>query len=138
PPGTVRWIDLEAQDEAQLQRLQERFCLHPLAIEDCLHFDQRAKLEEYGGYLFIVTHGLSCAAEAPSELAAVEVHAFLGERYVITVHDRPIPALNAVWKRCAGDPALLRRGADFGYYLIADALADGNFPLLDALSDEIE
>jgi len=140
PPaaGIIRWIDLEAQDDAQLALLKERFGLHPLTIEDCAHFDQRAKLEEYGGYLFIVTHGIECPGGTPVDLELLEVHAFLGDGYVITVHDRPVQALAAVWKRCEGDPALLRRGADFVYYLIADAVADTNFPLLDRLADAIE
>jgi magnesium transporter len=138
PPGTVRWIDLEAQDEAQLLLLQARFGFHPLTIEDCAHFDQRAKLEEYGDYLFIVSHGMTTTDAKPPELEVHEVHAFLGPRYLVTVHERPIPALEAVWKRCAGDAALTRRGADFVYYLVADALVDMNFPLLDRLADEIE
>lgn len=138
PPGTVRWIDLEAHDEAQLQTLQQRFGFHPLTIEDCAHFDQRAKLEEYGDYLFLVTHGLDCADGKAAELDVHEVHAFLGPGYLVTVHERPIGALQAVWKRCAGDAALARRGVDFVYYLAADALVDMNFPLLDRMSDEIE
>ena len=138
PPDTVRWIDLEAQDEAQLQRLQAGFGFHPLTIEDCAHFDQRAKLEEYGDYLFIVSHGIDCVEGKPPELDVHEVHAFLGPGYVVTVHARPIAAMEAVWKRCAGDAALVRRGADFVYYMVADALVDMNFPLLDRFSDEIE
>jgi magnesium transporter len=95
-------------------------------------------MEEYGGYLFIVTHGIECASQAASELGLHEVHAFLAESYLVTVHEKPIPALSAVWQRCAGDPALGRRGADFMYYLVADALIDMNFPLLDQMADEIE
>jgi magnesium transporter len=138
PSGIMRWIDLEAQDEPQLRVLQERFGFHPLTIEDCQHFDQRAKVEEYGGYLFIVTHGIECAARAASDLGVHEVHAFLGERYLITVHEKPIQSLSTVWQRCAGDPGLGRRGADFVYYLVADGLIDMNFPLLDQMADEIE
>jgi magnesium transporter len=138
PAGSVRWIDLEAQDEAQLRFLQEQFNFHPLTIEDCAHFDQRSKLEEYGDYLFIVTHGIECQEAKPTDLEFHELHTFLGNGYVVTVHERPIPALTAVWKRCAGDPALARRGADFVYYLVADAIVDMNFPVLDKLADEIE
>ena len=66
------------------------------------------------------------------------MHAFVGAGYLVTVHERPIPTLSAAWKRCAGDAALIRRGADFMYYLVADGLVDMNFPLLDRLADEIE
>src|SRR5439155_13218893 len=72
------------------------------------------------------------------DLEVHEVHAFVGASYLVTVHERPIPTLSAAWKRCAGDAALIRRGADFMYYLVADGLVDMNFPLLDRLADEIE
>ena len=41
----VRWVDLTHQDEETLAVLADRFGFHPLTIEDCLHFDQRPKLE---------------------------------------------------------------------------------------------
>src|SRR5262249_57314311 len=47
--GEIRWIALTKQDEPQLGLLQKCFGFHPLTIEDCLHFDQRPKIEEYGG-----------------------------------------------------------------------------------------
>jgi magnesium transporter len=142
PPGDgggeplVRWIDLEAQDARALALLGERFGFHPLTLEDCATFDQRAKVEEYGSYLFIVTHSVVCPRIPDVEV--LELHAFLGHRYVITVHDKPLPAVQSVWKRLAGDPHLMTRGADFVYYLIADAQADLAFPLLDQLADDIE
>jgi magnesium transporter len=36
------------------------------------------------------------------------------------------------------DTALLKRGMDFVYYLIADRMVDGNFPILDLLTEELE
>ena len=53
PDDKLRWIDLGHQDERALLLLQERFNFHPLAIEDCRHFDQRPKIEEYSPYLTI-------------------------------------------------------------------------------------
>jgi magnesium transporter len=36
------------------------------------------------------------------------------------------------------NPALLERGVDFVYYLIASCLVEANFPLLDHITDELE
>ena len=80
PEGTLRWIDLVAQDAAQLELLRQRFDFHPLAIEDCAHLDQRPKLEEYRDCLFLVTQGFACPGEQVHELELHELHAFLGER----------------------------------------------------------
>lgn len=137
PSGTIRWIDLHAQDDAALALLRERFDFHPLALEDCRHFDQRPKLEEYGTYLFIVVHGFR-SAEGAERVQPLELHAFLGRDYLVTVHDEVLPELDLVWKRVAGDAALARRGADFIYYLAVDEIVDANFRLLDEISDQLD
>lgn len=138
PAGVTRWIDLSAHDESELKLLAERFGFHPLTIEDCAHFDQRAKLEEYGDYLFIVMHGFFCPGSDPRELEPLELHAFLGKGYLVTVHEKPIPPLDAVWRRVLGDAGLGRRGPDFLYYLVIDAVVDTNFAHLDLLADALD
>jgi magnesium transporter len=138
PPGVVRWIDLQSQDEAQLELLRERFNFHPLAIEDCAHEDQRPKLEEYADHLFLVTQGFACPSTRVEELTLHELHTFLGTGWLVTVHLGNIAALEKTWRRLAGDPKLLERGVDFAYYLVADGIVDDNFPILDHIADELE
>ena len=60
PPGDgeLCWIDLQPPDDADLKLLQDRFGFHPLAIEDCVTEIQRAKVDEYGNYLFLVMHAM--------------------------------------------------------------------------------
>src|SRR6185369_4816493 len=106
PPGTIRWIDLRNQDEPTLEILAGRFGFHPLTIEDCLHVDQRPKLEEYGDYLFVVIHGFACATGKPRDVVPHELHAFLGPSYLLTVHVDTIEPLDRIWQRVAGEPAL--------------------------------
>src|SRR5690606_14496733 len=140
PPeaGNRRWIDLADPDPGSLEILRARFGFHPLAIEDCAQLDQRPKLEEYGDHLFLVTQGFTCADPHIRELELHELHAFLGEGYLVTVHAGTLPALESVWRRATTDSALFEHGMDFVYYLVADALVDMNFPLLDRIADELE
>jgi len=138
PPGVRRWVDLGAQDEAQLAVLRSRFDFHPLALRNCAQVDQRPKLEEYRDHLFVVTQGFSCANGAVDEIAVSELHAFLGSVFLVTVHEHDIPALEDIWQRVAADARLLERGVDFVYYLVADGIVDGLFPILDTIGDEIE
>ncbi len=140
PPaaGTLRWIDLEKQDSTQLELLGSRFKFHPLTLEDCAHFDQRPKVEEYDGYLFIVAHGFAMAAEPDAELESCELHTFLGDRYLVTVHDGPIRPLNGVWGRVKLERGLSAHGADFVSYLVADAMVDMLFPLVDRIATDVE
>lgn len=138
PEGVIRWIDLQKQDEQQLALLAERFQFHPLTIEDCSHFDQRPKLEEYGNYLFLVTHGFRLTSSNTEPLETLELHTFLGKQFLVTVHVEPIPPLDAVWNRIRSEGALILRGTDFVSYLIADAIVDSFFPLLDEITVQVE
>jgi len=138
-PGKVRWIDIKEQSEVEMAVLSERFRFHPLTLEDCLHFDQRPKVEEYEDYLFVVLHAFACSDEKACDIEPKEVHLFLGrENYLITVHTSDVAAIDAMWKRAAGDGALAARGADFLLYLVSDAIVDGNFPLLDLITERLE
>jgi magnesium transporter len=138
PAGVALWIDLRAADAETLELLREKFDFHPLAIEDCAQFDQRPKLEEYRDHLFLVTQGFTCLGARVEELELHEVHAFIGDRYLVTVHADEVPAMEGAWKRVATDKRPLERGVDFVYYLIADAVVDSNFPILDLIADELE
>ena len=137
-PG-LTWVDVREPDEATLLTLAERYGLHRLAIEDCLHLDQRPKLEEYPGHQFLVLQGFTCAAESLSDVTMHELHFFLGPDWLITVHDKAHAAIDQVAKRLTADPAgTIGRGVDFVAYLLADALVDWNFPLLDRVNDAID
>jgi magnesium transporter len=138
PEGSLRWIDLTGQDEAQLELLRQRFDFHPLAIEDCAHLDQRPKLEEYQDCVFIVTQGFTCPGEHVRELQLHELHTFLGDGYLVTVHLDPMRAVDDVWRRAVADAPLVRQGPAFLYYLIADGIVDANFPIIDKIADELE
>lgn len=137
-PGTVRWIDFEGPSHEHLTLLGDRFGFHPLALEDSAHFDQRPKLEDYDEYLFLVTHGFRCPSADVTDVRTVELHAFLGRGYLVTVHTDPIDALDAVFLKAYSDGTIGRRGADFLYYLVIDGMVDAGFPILDRIGDRVE
>lgn len=137
-PGT-KWVDVTDPTEAVLQPLAKRFKLHPLAVEDCLHLDQRPKLEEYPDHQFIVLHGFTLPGKDVVRPGLHEVHIFLGADWVITVHQKPHPALDTVKTRVLADTAgTLGRGADFVTYMVADELVDANFGVLDQFADALD
>ena len=139
PQEGRKWIDVQQPTEAEMALLAERFGLHKLAVEDCLHLDQRPKLEEYPNHQFIVLQGFTTASKDVCELTLHEHHFFLAHDWLISVHDLPFVGLDAVLKRVKDDPkTTLGRGTDFVLYMLADGLVDAQFPILDAFSDELE
>lgn len=138
PSGGLAWFDLTAPTEDDLRLLGERFGFHALALEDCAHADQRPKAEEYGDHSFLVTQSFQCTAGKLEEVRWNELHAFLSQDYLVTVHDLPIQGLDAVWKRLESEPNVLSRGMDFVYYLLVDRLVDENKPVLDLITEALE
>lgn len=137
-PG-LKWVDVRQPDEATMLRLAQRFGLHRLAVEDCLHLDQRPKLEEYPGHQFLVLQGFTCAADSLADVTLHELHFFLGDTWLLTVHEKAHAAIEQVARRLEAEPAAtIGRGLDFVAYLLADALVDWNFPLLDRVNDAID
>lgn len=138
PEGVVRWIDLVAPDPAALALLKERFGFHSLALEDCADYGLDSKVDDYGDHLFVVIHGFSAVKDAPDEIQIHEIHAFLGERYLVTVHDNKLPAQDDVWARAAASPAVLERGPSWALYQQIDAMVDATQPLVSRLTDLLD
>jgi magnesium transporter len=137
-PGERLWVDVVSPTPEELAGLRERFDLHPVAIDACLKVDQRPKLEEYRGQLFVVLHRLSVAEGASESLGAVELHAFLGEGYLITISDAALTEVSSVRERVLSESSLLERSLVYLYYLICERLAHSNFEALDLLFDTVE
>jgi Mg2+ and Co2+ transporter CorA len=58
--GGFFWLDLDEPDKDDFSILREVFGFHPLAVEDSEHFDQRAKIDDYDDFVFLVVYGASC------------------------------------------------------------------------------
>jgi magnesium transporter len=138
PAGVLRWIDLVEPDAALLEVLRERFGFDSLAIKDCAEYGRRSKVDDYDRYSFIVIHAFTEAPDDPLDVRIHEIHAFLSDSYLVTVHDNPIPAQEAVWERASRDPSVLTRGPSWALYLAAEAMVGAAMPLVDAMADQLD
>ncbi len=134
-PDCFVWVALKDPDNEELAILQEEFNLHELAVEDAQHGHQRPKMDEYGTSLFVV---LQIVEPVESDLHAGEVALFVGPQYVVTVRRDSQQGFADVRKRCEQEPELLQRGPAYVLYVLMDAVVDRYFPVLDALSEEID
>ncbi len=140
PPdeGERLWVDVVSPTADELAVLRERFDLHPVAIDACLHVDQRPKLEEYKEQLFVVLHRLVIPDGLDETLGSVELHCFLGQGYLITIQDAELAEVRAVRERLLTESNLLERSLVYAYYLICERLSHSNFDALDTLFDTVE
>ncbi|ABO50817.1 magnesium and cobalt transport protein CorA [Desulforamulus reducens MI-1] len=132
------WVDLYNFSEEEIKYVANAFDFHELAVEDCMHYSPRAKLDKYDDYYFLMMHAIRYNEERDEEIMLVQLNIFLGENYVVTVHKNTLPSLGRMAKICLNDCKLSNQGRDFFLYSIIDGLVDEYFPVLDRIGDRIE
>jgi magnesium transporter len=129
------WVALRDTTDAEVEKMQEEFGLHDLAVEDARHGHQRPKIEEYGDTLFVVMHLVE--TDGP-ELTVGEISIFVGHNFVLSIRNRSKQNFLGVRERCEREPELLRLGAGFVFYALMDAVVDLYFPVIDDLEFQLE
>ncbi|MBI2971692.1 MAG: magnesium/cobalt transporter CorA [Candidatus Aenigmarchaeota archaeon] len=136
--GTLKkkqlWIDIQDPTKADMDFLRKHFRFHKLALEDCIHAIQRSKIDDYKSFYFMAMHAI---AYRNGKLAVQEIDFFLGETYVITVHQGNVACVDAVRERL-GHNGILQRGADFTLYVMLDIMVDNLFPVTDVINERLD
>jgi magnesium transporter len=133
-PGEFVWIGLYDPSPAELARLQTRFKLHPLAIEDAINAHQRPKVEVYGRELFVVAR---TAQLVDHQICYGETAIFVGQGHLITVRHGSARAHTELRAQLEASPTLLAKGSDYVLHAVLDFVVDGYLPIIQALEDEV-
>lgn len=126
------WLNLTSATDAEIQRAGEALDLHPLTIEDLQEFDQRAKVEDYAGYIYIVAYGATLAEKDEDKL--VEIHIIYSPAFLATVAAEQSLALDRLHdqaedRQFSGHELL---------HAVLDELVDSYAPVLDHFDHQIE
>jgi magnesium transporter len=132
------WLDLDIHDPGPDDdvsgMLIGTFHFHPVAVESADKFGQRARIDGYDDFVHVVTFGM-----AGDGKNVAEVHCFVTDKCIISIHHGDCPALATVHDRignhhssatCSPQVAIL--------YLIMDTLIDSFFPVLSDFDDAID
>lgn len=132
--GSFVWVGLYEPDPALLDRMQKKFGLHDLAVEDAHHAHQRPKLEAYGNSLFLAVH---TAQLIDGHIHFGETHAFIGPRYLMTVRHGASTSYAPARARLEREPGLLCHGPGAGLYAVLDQIVDNYLPIVDAFGQRL-
>ena len=135
--GNVIWADVTDPTSRDFEALAEEFGFHHLSIEDCQNPHQRPKVEEYAGYYFIVLYEAELVGPT-DRLELRELNIFLGKNYLVTVHSRPIRAVETARRLWSEWMDRAEQGAGLLAYLLIDAIVDDYLPLLDIMSERMD
>lgn len=135
----IVWINLEGVTEVEpLRRVGECCGLHPLVMEDVVNTDQRPKVEEYDGYLFIVLKILD--NDDAGKLIMEQLSLILGRGWLLTVQEGlTTDPFQEVRERLRTAKGRVRgEGADYLTYSLLDCVIDQYFDVIERLVERIE
>jgi magnesium transporter len=137
----LRWINIERPRSIDRVWLEEHFDFHPLDYEDVFSRNQRPKVDEYDGYLFVVLH-FPVYDKRVNRLNAAEVDIFVGPDFVITLPNQNLAPLQYLFDRVRSSEDaredLFNKGAGYLLYKIVDACVDASFPMLRKMGLKLE
>lgn len=135
----VLWLDISDPQPEDFELLGKGFGFHHLAIEDLRQSHGSPKLDEYDDHVFQVVMVPTCATPSGDEVVLLEVEIFYTKGTLVTVHDTPWPALDALWAAICNDPIRgLGKGAQTIYHNLVQRAVSAYFPVLDLFEERVE
>jgi magnesium transporter len=136
--GAYFWLNLDIHDPGPdddvTGLLINTFHFHPVAVEAVERFGQRARIDDYDDFVHIITFGM--AADGKN---VAEVHCFITDKFIISLHQGDCPVLGAVCDRIATHHSAKASAPQVVIlYLILDSLIDSFFPVLSDFDDSID
>ncbi len=136
-PGKFAWVTLHEPTEEEFIRAAREFQLHEMAVDDAIRAHQRPKLERYGGCLFAVLKPARYLEET-KRIELGEIHAFVGENFIITVCHGENSTLDETRRRMEGEPGQLQRGPTGVFHEILHQVIEGYAPVVEGLENDID
>lgn len=129
------WIALANPTFEEMTLMQDIFDLHPLAVEDSLRGNQRAKLEEYDNTLFTV---LQLPEIDGASLHIGNLCIFAANNFLLSIRIHSNITYHHVRLQCEKETEQFKIGPGYILYALMDATVDRYFPLLQWFENELE
>lgn len=137
---TTTWINVDGVHDVELvEQLGRIFDIHPLTLEDIVSTDQRPKMEEYPGYVFVVLQMMHYD-HARVALASEQVSFVIGPGYLVSFQESVEgDVFDPVRQRLREQRGRIRgAGADYLAYALIDVVVDYYMEILEGLGEHIE
>jgi len=135
----VTWVNIVGiHDMPTIQRIGEVFDIHALTLEDIVNATQRAKVEEFDTYLYIVIRMLTFEPEE-TNLHSEQLSLILGKNFVLSFQEDPRDVFEPVRVRIRNSIGRIRTsGADYLAYALLDIIVDEYFVTLETIGEQME
>ena len=143
-PDKVSWINIDGlSNTLEIEKLGKYYELHPLLMEDISNTNQRPKIDEYPGYIFMVVKMLYFPKQNSDKninsLVIEHISLVVGKDYILTFQESDGDVFEGVRDRITNNKGRIRsNGADYLLYCLLDAIIDNYFEVMDDISEKIE
>jgi magnesium transporter len=132
--GKLVWVDVKEPTQADQTALVAGLGMTADTAAEAIRMRQRPRITDLeDDVAMIVMYALAAKGEDP-----VEVHLLVAEKYVVTIHDSDVSALATVQKHCSIPAHYAEATPLIVVHQVIDSIADGYFPRLSELDDEID
>jgi magnesium transporter len=135
--GVVAWADVAEPTEEDGAVLRDVFGLHELVVEAAFQRETNPKVEPYGGYLYLVLHGINFDA-IEHRFETHETDFFLAPNFLVTVHDGQRRSIAHISDVCTRAQHVLGEGPVALLHRIVDTMVDHYRPEVDELEERLD
>jgi len=140
----LTWININGlSNTAEIEKLGKYYDLHPLMLEDIVNTNQRPKVDEHHGYIFLVMKMLYYPKNSEDKHNGLFINEHIsivvGKDYVLTFQEADGDVFEEVRERIANATGRIRsNGPDYLLFSLLDAIIDQYIDVIDSIGDKIE
>jgi len=137
--NNISWINIDGLRKADVEKICDRFGIHPLLIEDILSINQRPKMDDVEGVLFCLLNMLYYNGQNGT-VEQEQISIVLGKDFVISFQeDEKRDVFNPIRDKLKLNYSKLRqRSADYLCYAMLDLIVDNYYVVMEKLGERIE
>jgi magnesium transporter len=136
--ATVTWINIDGMANVEvLEKIGKYFSIHPLILEDIQNTEQRPKMEDLDGYLYISLKMIRSPLPG-KEIRLEHVSLTIGPNYLLSFQEDPGDVFDPVRERIRKDGKIRKLGPDYLAYTLIDNIVDNYFIVMERMEERVE
>ncbi len=135
----VAWINVEGVHDVNIiEKVGQKFGIHPLMLEDIVNTNKRPKFEDMGEYIVTMLKMLYIKPGS-DEILAEQVSLVIGRNFVVSFQEVEGDVFEPIRERIRKTiPRQKFLGADYLAHALIDAVVDHYFIVMESIGDKIE
>lgn len=134
----LEWINFDGiHDVRMIESIGAHYGIDNLILEDIVNSNQRAKIEDYGEYVYLVLKMLTVNVKT-GEIETEQVSIVFNSKIVFTFQEKQGDDFEPLRERIRKNGRVRKMGTDYLAYCVIDLIADNYFVVLERIGERIE